>query len=169
MNHWLWLSFLSVRVLIGFPITMPFRFCSGSAVSEKPRLLHSFQLVFVFHDSKVCAFRTQTYVNNYYTDNVVNNTYHLANITRWPNVGLLFGQRRRRWVNYKPTLGQRLMFAGLFANSKRHISENNNYLLLLSGLVVFNKFIYYFSSKTILNDNNIIVDSWNIVANLRIP
>ena len=32
----------------------------------------------------------------------------------WPNVGLLLGQRRRRWVNSKPTLGQRLMFAGVW-------------------------------------------------------
>ena len=31
---------------------------------------------------------------------------------RWPNAGLLLGQRRRRWVNSKPTLAQRLMFAG---------------------------------------------------------
>ena len=32
----------------------------------------------------------------------------------WPNAGLLLGQRRRRWVNSKPTLGQRLMFAGVW-------------------------------------------------------
>ena len=31
---------------------------------------------------------------------------------RWPNVGLLLGQRRRRRANSKPKLGQRLMFAG---------------------------------------------------------
>ena len=31
---------------------------------------------------------------------------------RWTNVVLLFGQRRRRWANSKPTLGQRLMFLG---------------------------------------------------------
>ena len=31
---------------------------------------------------------------------------------RWPDVGLLLGQRRRRWANSKPTVGQRLMFAG---------------------------------------------------------
>ena len=35
-----------------------------------------------------------------------------ANMRRWPNVGLQLGQRRRRWANCKPTLGQRLMFAG---------------------------------------------------------
>ena len=31
---------------------------------------------------------------------------------RWPNVGLLLCQRRRRWLNSEPTLGQRFMFAG---------------------------------------------------------
>ena len=29
-----------------------------------------------------------------------------------PNFGLLLGQRRRRWANSKPALGQRHMFAG---------------------------------------------------------
>ena len=33
-----------------------------------------------------------------------------ANTRRWPNVGLLLDQRRRRWVNIKPTLCQRLVF-----------------------------------------------------------
>ena len=37
---------------------------------------------------------------------------HPANMRRCPNVGLLLGQRRRRWANSKPALGQRLMFAG---------------------------------------------------------
>ena len=36
-----------------------------------------------------------------------------ANMRRWPNVGLLLGQRRRRGTNSKPTLSQRLMFAGV--------------------------------------------------------
>ena len=31
---------------------------------------------------------------------------------RWPKVGLLLGQRRRRWANSKPTLGQRLVLLG---------------------------------------------------------
>ena len=34
-------------------------------------------------------------------------------LRRWPNVGLLLAHRLRRWPNSKPTLGQRLMFAGL--------------------------------------------------------
>ena len=35
-----------------------------------------------------------------------------AKMRRWPNIGSLVGQRRRRWANSKPPLGQRLMFAG---------------------------------------------------------
>ena len=30
----------------------------------------------------------------------------------WPDVGLMLGQRRRRWPNIKPTSGQRLVIAG---------------------------------------------------------
>ena len=37
--------------------------------------------------------------------------YIPANMRRWASVGLLLGQRRRRWANSKPTLAQRLMFA----------------------------------------------------------
>ena len=36
-----------------------------------------------------------------------------ANIRRWPNVGLLFAHRLRSWPNGKPTMGQRVVFAGL--------------------------------------------------------
>ena len=35
-----------------------------------------------------------------------------ANTRRWTNVGLMLGQRRRRWANINPTLVQRLVFAG---------------------------------------------------------
>ena len=31
---------------------------------------------------------------------------------RWANVGLMLTQRRRRWVNIKPTLAKRILFAG---------------------------------------------------------
>ena len=34
------------------------------------------------------------------------------NTMRWPNVGLILDQRRRRWANISPTLGQRPVFAG---------------------------------------------------------
>ena len=35
----------------------------------------------------------------------------------WPNVGLMLGQRRVRWTNTKPTLGQRLMSAEMTGRS----------------------------------------------------
>ena len=35
-----------------------------------------------------------------------------TNTRRWPNVGLMLVQRRRRWANMKPTLGRRHVFAG---------------------------------------------------------
>ena len=33
-------------------------------------------------------------------------------ITRWPSVGLMLVQRRRRWTNIKLTLGQSLVLGG---------------------------------------------------------
>ena len=33
---------------------------------------------------------------------------------RRPDVGLMLAHRLRRWTNIKPTLGQRLVFAGFF-------------------------------------------------------
>ena len=41
---------------------------------------------------------------------VVSLAMYPANMTRWPNVGLLLGQRRWRLPSSKPTLSQRLMF-----------------------------------------------------------
>ena len=40
-----------------------------------------------------------------------------ANMRRWHNVGLLLGQRRRRWANSTPTISQRPMFAGYAMHS----------------------------------------------------
>ena len=37
---------------------------------------------------------------------------HPANTRRWTNVGLMLAHRLRRWANIKPTLIQRLVFAG---------------------------------------------------------
>ena len=39
-------------------------------------------------------------------------TFPQANTSHWPNVGLMLVQRRRRWTNINPTLGQYLVFAG---------------------------------------------------------
>ena len=35
-----------------------------------------------------------------------------ANVSRWPNAGLLLAHRLQRWPVSKPTLAQRLMSAG---------------------------------------------------------
>ena len=43
--------------------------------------------------------------------------YIPENMRRWSIVGLLLGQRRRRWANSKPTLVQQLMFAGIIFTS----------------------------------------------------
>ena len=38
--------------------------------------------------------------------------HYPAYTTRWPNAGLMLVQRRRRWANIRPALGQRVVFAG---------------------------------------------------------
>ena len=38
-------------------------------------------------------------------------TVNQASTTRWPNVGLMLAQRRRRWANINPALGVNLVFA----------------------------------------------------------
>ena len=52
---------------------------------------------------------------------VSRSTQSTANMRRCPNVGLLLGQRRRRWANSKSTSGQRLMFAGNLSHVVLHI------------------------------------------------
>ena len=46
-----------------------------------------------------------------------------ANMRRLTNVGLMLGQRRRRWTNIKPELTQLLVFAEMW-----HSPRTNNYL-----------------------------------------
>ena len=41
------------------------------------------------------------------------NDLHPTNTARWANVGLMLGQRRRRWRNIKPTLAQRAVLPGM--------------------------------------------------------
>ena len=36
-----------------------------------------------------------------------------VNTKRWPNAGSMLVQRRRRWTNIEPALGQRLVFLGV--------------------------------------------------------
>ena len=45
------------------------------------------------------------------------------NMRHWPDVGLLLGPRRRRWVDSKPTMCQRLMLAVLLS-LKFKVSDN---------------------------------------------
>ena len=37
----------------------------------------------------------------------------ITNTTHWNNVGLMLGQRRRRWTSIKPTLFQFIVFPGM--------------------------------------------------------
>ena len=53
-----------------------------------------------------------------------------ADTIRWPNVVLSFGQRCRQWANSKPTLGQRLMFAGMATMTNYKISHH---IILYAG------------------------------------
>ena len=39
-----------------------------------------------------------------------------ANTKHWPNAGSMLGQRRRRWSNNKPALGECFVFDGSFLN-----------------------------------------------------
>ena len=39
--------------------------------------------------------------------------YLPANTRRWPNDGLMLDGRRKQWPNIGPSLGQRLVFAGV--------------------------------------------------------
>ena len=52
---------------------------------------------------------------------------------RWSNAGLLLGQRRRGWANSKPTLGQRLMFAGITYATAAPIHAQNTPNHLFKG------------------------------------
>ena len=49
-----------------------------------------------------------------------------AKMRRWPNVGLLLGQRRRRWANSKPTLFQRLKIAWRLFQLIQYYSRSYN-------------------------------------------
>ena len=60
---------------------------------------------------------------------------------RWPNAGLMLGQRRRRWANINTVLAQRLVFAGIISPVALdshmwggHVLLDNHFVLsLLSG------------------------------------
>ena len=46
----------------------------------------------------------------------VSSIFFHANTKRWPNVGLMLAHRLRRWPNLSPTLGQRVVLAGLLSS-----------------------------------------------------
>ena len=51
-------------------------------------------------------------MNSGYISSVLNHQYLWHFFTAQPNAGFMLGQRRRRWPNMKPALGQRLVLAG---------------------------------------------------------
>ena len=55
-----------------------------------------------------------------------------ANTTRWPNAGLMLAQRRRRWANISPALGQRVVFAGINSSWDDHPRGMLNYALKIA-------------------------------------
>ena len=69
-------------------------------------------------------FKSVDYLNIHLTNNQVR--LSPTNTRRWPKVGLLLGQRRRRWANIPPTLGQRLMFAGSYIYFTTKVSRHCN-------------------------------------------
>ena len=60
------------------------------------------------------AVSLMTIIRQINIDAYLQNDLFLANMKHWSNVGLLLRQRRRQKANSKPTLGQRLMFAGMY-------------------------------------------------------
>ena len=54
-----------------------------------------------------------------------------ANMRRWPAASLLLGQRRRRLANSKPTLAQRVMFAGIGCTEGNGLVHSNAYSVYL--------------------------------------
>ena len=59
---------------------------------------------------------------------------------RWPNVYcLLLGQRRRRWANSKPTLGQCFMLVGYMEvrEAAAHKSSKNNIIIMIRTIIIW--------------------------------
>ena len=42
----------------------------------------------------------------------------LSDTIHWTNIGLMLGQRRRRWLNIKPVFGQCILFAGILSPAR---------------------------------------------------
>ena len=67
---------------------------------------------------------------------VTQNDAHPTNTRRLSKVGLMLGQRRRRWPSIKPTLDQRLVFVGL--------TVGKNYIYIQILHVIFTLFLLYY-------------------------
>ena len=63
-----------------------------------------------------------------------------ANTTRWPNVGLMLGQRCRQWANISSTLGQRVMFAGYLM--KYFCSNHGEQEFFFQFEIIMNVFVF---------------------------
>ena len=73
-----------------------------------------------------------------------------ANMRRWPNVGLPLAHRLRRWLNSKPTLGQRLMFAGI-PDTCTGAGKTQTTRATLQQIIIL---IHYFLGLTYGHDSN---------------
>ena len=49
-----------------------------------------------------------------------------ANRRLWPNVGIMLAHRLRRWSNIMPTVGQRLVFAGIRTSFRLGLSSSRD-------------------------------------------
>ena len=56
------------------------------------------------------------------------NKANSENTKRVPNAGFMLGQRRRRWPNIKPALGQRLVFKHATLSLTQHQNNRTVYL-----------------------------------------
>ena len=79
--------------------------------------------------------------------NAINNEMQDVIIQLKNNVGLMLVERRRRWANIKPTLGQRIVFAGNNVNkwisltiiySRRKIYNKQKYKTVIIGIYIVN-------------------------------
>ena len=76
-----------------------------------------------------------------------------TNTIRWPNAGLMLAQRRRRWANISPALGQRVVFAGIGLRYSKIITTLGQRHFLFSAispmitLVIYHSFLHSVSIR----------------------
>ena len=69
-------------------------------------------LVIVYEIRNATVFNHSSNISSNMTLECADIVFYLANMRRWPNIGLLLAHRLRCWLNSKSALSQRLMFAG---------------------------------------------------------